>query len=184
MPRPYPSARMLRIAQVSGQVAIALLALIAIIIGLMAYIAFGSPEGLLAHPWLAQTGFNLAAVTPVKRVAVFAALLIASLPYLWATSELWRMFRAFAAGDVLTPRAVGHFRRFAVGLTLGVFSSPVGSALMSLALSLGAPEGQKALSIAFSSNSLFSGMLGAAMIVVGWVLNEAVAVMDENRAFV
>ncbi|MCB2108619.1 MAG: DUF2975 domain-containing protein [Rhodobacteraceae bacterium] len=184
MPRPYPSERMQRIARFSRRVAVALLAVMVLTWGLIAYISFGDPEGLLAHPWLAQTGFDLGAITPIKRVAVFAALIVAALPYQWGLFELWRMFRAFSAGDVLTPASVAHFRRFAVALTLGVFSSPVGSGLMSLALSIGMPPGQRAFAIAFSSESLLSGMLGAAMIVVGWVLGEAVAAADENRSFV
>lgn len=184
MSRPLSSERLQRITRVSRHVATAFAVIMCAMVALFAYLAFGDLRWLMGHPWVAKTGFDVARLTALNQICAFAAMTIASGPYFWAMYELRRMFRAFAAGEILTLASVVHFRRFALGLTLGVLSSPVGAALLSLSLSIGAPEGQRWLSISFGSESVLSGMLGVAMIVVGWVLGEAVAAADENRSFV
>lgn len=184
MPKPYPSERMKRVARLSGLMAAVIFVVIVLTVALIAFTAFGNPELLAKHPWLMNAGFEPGDFTLSAKAWSFAAMMVAAGPYLWGMYELWRMFRLFMNGAILTPSAVSRFRRFAVALTLGFFSQPVGSALLSAALSFNTQVPHKFLAVSISTESIMSAMLGVAMIVVGWVMSEAVAVMDENRAFV
>jgi hypothetical protein len=182
--KPYPSERLQRVTRLSGYMATAVTSVLVLCVGLMAYVAFGDPKLILSHLWLVNSGYVVSSIALQTQVAIFAAMAIGSLPYLWAMAELRRMFVLFAAGSILAPDAAARFRAFAIALTLGVFSQPVGSSLVSLALSFDPGAPTKFLALSFGSESIVTLMLGATMIVVSWVFGEAVALMDENRAFV
>jgi Protein of unknown function (DUF2975) len=184
MAKPYASERLRRVTRFSGYMARAVMAALGLCVGLMAYVAFGDPKLILSHLWLVNTGYAVSTLALQTQVAIFAAMVIGSLPYLWGMAELRRMFVLFSAGSILTPDAAGRFRAFAVALTLGVLSQPVGSTLVSLALSFDPSATTKFWALSFGSESIVTLMLGTTMIVISWVFGEAVAVMDENRAFV
>lgn len=103
------------------------------------------------------------------------------LAVLW---QLWRLFGEYRRGAVFSTRALACLRRFAALLVALALSSPVTQALISVAISLDNPPGQRQLVIQLSSND-YALVLGALVFVaIARVMTEAARVAEENEGFV
>jgi hypothetical protein len=116
------------------------------------------------------------------RVA-FASLLPCGLglALLW---QLWGLFGEYQRGAVFSVRALACLRRFSSLLVLLALSSPLTQVLMSVAISLDNPPGQRQIAISLSSND-YALLLGALVFVaIARVMTEAARVAQENEGFV
>ncbi|MBY6117904.1 DUF2975 domain-containing protein [Mameliella alba] len=100
---------------------------------------------------------------------------------------LWHMSRLFAcyAGDAaLTPTAAHALRQIGLGFLAQAAVGLLGHPVETLLLTLGAPAGQRMVSLAVSSADLGFVLAGGMMLIVGLVTSQAVALRSENEGFV
>ena len=112
---------------------------------------------------------------------------IGALPTLAALYVLWqmrRLFRCYRVGQTLSGDAARAILRIGVGILAVLILGVLAHSLQGLALTLGNPPGQRSLSVAVSSADLALALTGGLILVIGWVMREAVDVAEENRGFV
>ena len=103
---------------------------------------------------------------------------------LWGLLAVKRLFAGFARGEILTERAAGCLRRFAIAVVLQAPLAPIVSAALSLAVSAGNPPGERFVAIALSSTDYFALLVGAVLFAAATVMREAARLSAENAAFV
>jgi hypothetical protein len=144
---------------------------------LMAVGAGQAPGVDLRH--LLQGDFSFAARTRAALAGLLPSGL--GLAVLW---QLWSLFGEYRRGAVFSPRALACLRRFASLLVVLALSSPLTQALMSVAISLDNPPGQRQIVISLGSND-YALVLGALVFVaIARVMTEAARVAEENEGFV
>ncbi|MBL6432188.1 MAG: DUF2975 domain-containing protein [Alphaproteobacteria bacterium] len=95
-----------------------------------------------------------------------------------------RLFHGFATGDILTPESGRRLKRIGLIVTaLGPVAIVIRS-IASVVVSLPNPPGERVLAVGFGSNDVTAIIAGMLLIVLGWTLEEAARVADENRQFV
>jgi hypothetical protein len=128
---------------------------------------------------LLQGEFTFAARSRVALASLLPCGL--GLALLW---QLWGLFSEYQRGAVFSVRALTCLRRFASLLVLLALSSPLTQVLMSVAISLDNPPGQRQIVISLSSND-YGLVLGALVFVaIARVMTEAARVAEENEGFV
>jgi hypothetical protein len=118
---------------------------------------------------------------------VTGGLVLAQLSFalaLWALWNVLALFRGYRDGAVFTVDAGRRLRHLGVALCAFPFVQALVSSLGSVLLTLDNPPGQRHLAIAFEGSHLIVAVVGALLIVVGWVLAEAAGVADDNRQIV
>ena len=127
----------------------------------------------------------------LAQLTAFFALLIGSLPILWALIILRRRFLGYAQGDVFTSTAAARLKMVVLAILAMVVFRPLTGVLLSLALSTNLPDGERQLALSFSSNELWIGLAGLMILVTAWVMSEApglavdnVTLTGENQPFV
>ncbi len=115
-------------------------------------------------------------------VRVLEMVEIAIIAYvLWQMRELFGFYKA---GETLSARCAAQILRIGQGLvTLGVYGI-LSNTVIVLVLTLGNPPGSRTLSISFTDGDVGVMMAGGLMVVIGWVMREAVTAAEENRSFV
>lgn len=155
--------------------------IIATPLALVLYVASGA---LVHHPWLKLMNIPATALGPAARAAIFAASLLAILPWLYGLRELRRLFLGYARGEIFTQQAAVYFGNFAGALIAAGIAAPIAVTLLSLALSaLGAMVPAGGI-ISFSSHDVFQILLGGLLRVIASVLRGAARLADENASFV
>lgn len=123
-------------------------------------------------------------LTPTER-AVAIALTVAPLSVaLFAVWNLRRLFSLYATGRIFTRENVRCFRNMGWALIVIVPVEVVYRAALSVALSMDNPPGERFFAIELSSNNLGILLIGAVVLVVSWVMAEAVRVQEENAQIV
>ena len=129
--------------------------------------------------YLLQGDFTLA-----TRIRVAVASLLPcglGLAVLW---QLWNLFGEYRRGAVFSLRALACLRRFAALLLVLALASPVTQVLLSVAISLDNPPGQRQIVIMLGSSD-YALVLGALVFVaIARVMTEAARVAEENEGFV
>ncbi|MFT7759296.1 UNVERIFIED_CONTAM: hypothetical protein ODX46_25225, partial [Salmonella enterica subsp. enterica serovar Enteritidis] len=75
-------------------------------------------------------------------------------------------------------------RAFAMAVFVSTLLQPFAYAALSLILSWTNPAGQRALSIGISSDMWLGLLFAGTIIVIAWVMREAIAIADENAQYV
>ncbi|WP_096697742.1 DUF2975 domain-containing protein [Polaromonas sp. AER18D-145] len=95
-----------------------------------------------------------------------------------------RCFSGFSQSEYFSLRNVRYLRGFAAGVFASVVAGFFGSMLISVVLTLGAPAGQRALSIGLGSNELMTLLFAGMVWQISAVMAKAVALAEENAQFV
>lgn len=185
MPDP-DSTRLARIQRVSARIVTACGVLMVVLPVFLLTAALAWPEFLAMQNAARQIGIEADEISGLARLASFAAMVIGSAPLLWGLWVLRRLFQSYAAGDVFTPAAAQHLKYAAYALLALIVTRPIGGALFGLALSIDTVKqgGQGHLMIAFGSTEVWLGLAGAIVLVIAWIMGEAAAMAEENKAFV
>lgn len=153
------------------------------------------PAGLVALALLEPTGFDdwlrgsvdashTAVLTPATRIGTLA---IASIPAALAVAVLLllhKLFLGFSKGAVLVPASGRILRQIGLIVTVLAPLEIVLRAAASVVLSLPNPPGEREFAIGIGSSDLTTLIGGMLLIVLGWTLEEAASVADENSRFV
>ncbi|WP_048644789.1 DUF2975 domain-containing protein [Nitratireductor soli] len=111
-------------------------------------------------------------------IAVQVGLLLAALYC------VWRMFGAFAAEEPLSGESARWMRRAGVAFVAIASGSIVLHTVMVLALTMGNPPGQKALSIGIGSSELLSLLIACIMYMTSHLMAVAAEARADQRGFV
>ena len=152
-------------------------------LGLAVYV-LGFGDMLAKHPQAIQMGLTTGTLSSLAKAAALAALLIGSLPAIFMLYNLRKLFQSYARGTFFTVCAANRLKAAAVALLAMVVARPLTGALLSLALSIDLPAGQKQLVLNFGSTEIWIGLAGGMVLVTAWIMGEAAALAEENRSFV
>ena len=117
----------------------------------------------------------------------WGAVLIGLIPgtaMLWTFHVLRGLFRAYAAGEVLSAANAARIGLIGRGILLVAASSLLIRPIQSVLLTLSNPEGQRQVTITVSSNDLALLLAGGVFIAIGFAMREAARADAENKAFV
>lgn len=142
----------------------------------------------LADPYsLAQHFPGLPEGTAPTRLTATLALLIGAsmlIPALFALSQMRRLFARYLAGEVLSPACAQHIRRIGLCFVALAGMGVMMPTLQILVLTATNPAGQRALSIAISSDSIGFLLAGGLLTVIGHSMVEAARAAEENAGFI
>ncbi len=148
---------------------------------LLAFLWGGEPEQWLNGAFVSGPTQTLGAVALAVIYGVVALQLAVALGGL---ATLRALFQSFAHGEifgVVSSRLILRLGQWLIALTILRICS---YSVISLAATWSNPEGQRSLSIAFSSADMLSLLAASLLFVIGWVMCEARMVVEENREFV
>ena len=118
------------------------------------------------------------------RLGAMAINLVALAPLAWGLLQLRTCFSQFALGRPFAAKGIAGLRDFAAGMALSVLFKPIGFTLMTLLLSMNAAPGQRQLAIRLDSDTLIMALFAATVASLGWAMQKAAAIAEENSQFV
>ncbi|MCY6379599.1 DUF2975 domain-containing protein [Hoeflea prorocentri] len=123
-------------------------------------------------------------ITLFKRISL---ILLLALPLGVSLYGLWNirmLFDCYARGEVFSPAPAAHIRNVGLAMLVNVVLTALVHSLGSLVLTLDNPPGTRQLSVTASSDTYLLLLLGGLLLVIGWVMQEAARISDENSRFV
>ncbi|MEM6679671.1 MAG: hypothetical protein AAF675_17540 [Pseudomonadota bacterium] len=102
----------------------------------------------------------------------------------WGLLRLSGLFGLLAAGMTLTREGAARLQDFAFALLLGLGLNLFAQAGASMAMTWERGEGERALSIAFSSDGLLAALIGLLLLAVSWLLTEAAELSEDSASIV
>ena len=158
-------------------------ALIGVPVAVFLGLAFDPPQRLdMVREF---SGIQVAEVLPSS--VPWAVMLVGLLPFgpgLFVLVHMRRLFRRYRAGETLSYGCAQAIRRIGAGVLAMFGLGLLTYTLQILVLTSANPVGQRALSVNFGSNDLALLLTGGLVLLIGWVMGEAVAAAEENRGFV
>lgn len=124
------------------------------------------------------------ALTPWSRAVLTALILVHAV---FGAAILWgvrRLFRAFADGRIFATASAASLRT--IGLLMIAYA-PAGvviEAIASVVATIGNPAGQRQLTIGLEGADLQLVLMGGLLLVIGWVMGEAVGMSEELEQIV
>ncbi len=119
-----------------------------------------------------------------QRMAMAGLAMLGMAPAFYIMWQFRALFRLFAAGHIFTATATAHLFKAAKGMVLGGLIAIANTTLGALVLTANAPAGQHVFTVAVSSGQLAGILAGVIFVVMGWVMQEAARLSDENAGFV
>lgn len=118
---------------------------------------------------------------------LLAGFLVSCIPIALMMYGVWRLrllFGQYRVGSFFTLENASHLHAFAKMLLITVILSPVIDVLLSVAMTINYPQGERSISIDFSSNDLSTLFVAGVMFAVGWTMRESYRLATENAEFV
>ncbi|MBO9419774.1 DUF2975 domain-containing protein [Labrenzia sp. R4_2] len=134
--------------------------------------------------WVGEGERALAAI-PIEQRFILAVLLVVN--FVLALGIIWALrsvCRHFESGDYFSPQALENV--FSLGawmISFAVFdiaSDPVGI----MVATLDYPEVERVIDVSLDGGEIFTMILGALMLLFGWIFREAALLAEENRQIV
>lgn len=126
----------------------------------------------------------LAEFGALQRLGAAAITVATVLPLSWGLVRLRVCFTEFAQGRPFAAKGIAGLRDFATGMALAAVTKLVGFTLLTLVLTWNAPPGMRQLAIQFNSDMLIMALFAATVASLGWAMEKAAAVAEENSQFV
>ncbi|MDI1239277.1 MAG: DUF2975 domain-containing protein [Polaromonas sp.] len=145
-----------------------------------------STEGLLLRSGVSLTALQ-AAMLDVELWQRMLVVVLGMVPVCCASYGLvcaMRCFSGFSQSEYFSLRNVRYLRGFAAGVFASVVAGFFGAMAISVVLTLGAPAGQRALSLGLGSNELLTLLFAGMVWQIAAVMAKAVALAEENAQFV
>jgi hypothetical protein len=176
-----PFDRLARLSNVMAWVTTVGIVLIVVLTTAAFFIPEWTRNLLLAK--LGQPGASLP-ITPLTRALAAAVVAVPVGVMLYGLFAVRALFREFAEGRVFTVQAARHLQTFGASVLAQALLGPLTATALSLAMSLGNPPGQRAITVALSINDYFALVVGGALFAVATMMREAARLADENASFV
>ncbi len=127
---------------------------------------------------------ELQTLTGVQRYLTILAMMVPSLVMAYSLWRLRKMFLNFAADVIFDPVPINHLKAFSLALMAQALLQPVSGMFVSVLGTLHRPDGERLIAIGFGDTEASTLFLGSLLLVIAWVLGEAIRLQDENRSFV
>jgi hypothetical protein len=127
---------------------------------------------------------ELQTLTGVQRYLTILAMMVPSLVMAYSLWRLRKMFLNFAADVIFAPIPINHLKAFSLALMAQTLLQPVSGMFVSVLGTLHRPDGERLIAIGFGDTEASTLFLGSLLLVIAWVLGEAIRLQDENRSFV
>ena len=98
----------------------------------------------------------------------------------YALLTLKALFKLYENAVVFSTANVKCFRRLGYALIIWVLAKMVSTSLLSIVLSFNNPPGERQLVVQFGSTDIATLVIGAIVLVISWVMNEACKLNDEQ----
>jgi hypothetical protein len=139
------------------------------------------PAFLLAqYPVLPAT----APVTPFQATLVAAVAVLATYPLVATFLRMRRLFGRYRQGEILSDACAADILRIGQALFAVAAMTVIVPMLQILILSWGLGQGQRLLVLGVEGGTLGFLLSGGLLIVIGWVMREAVEAAEDARGFV
>lgn len=136
------------------------------------------PPEMIPHELPVRVAQNL---TMTTRLMALAVSFITTGVVMACVYQLIRLFRFYEQAEIFTEQTVGCLRtlgRLLIGLFLaGIVQEP----LMSVALTLQNPPGQRMLTFGLNSDNLTVLLFGGVVVLIAWVMDEGRKLQEEQR---
>ncbi len=99
----------------------------------------------------------------------------------------WRLralFGLYEQGQIFTAGSIRSLRGFAIAIILFAIAKPLANALLSMALTLSNPPGQKMLAISVGSSDLTTAFIGCVFLIIAWTMDEGRELAEEQAQIV
>lgn len=126
----------------------------------------------------------LGELDPLRRMLAVIISVATVAPLAWGLFRLRVCFIAFARGRPFAAHGIAGLRDFAMGVAVAAVAKPVGFTLLTLLLSWTAPAGMRQLAIQIDSDTLIMALFAATIASLGWAMEKAAAIAEENSQFV
>jgi hypothetical protein len=134
------------------------------------------PEVMKAQPGIP----GQAELTVLNKVLCFMATMVPAGVAMHGFAVLRGLFGLYATGEIFSERNVACYRKLGSTLLYWAGAVFVHTSLISLAVSVGMPKGQRHLTIAGGPIELAALFAGAVALVVSWVMDEARRIEEEQ----
>lgn len=98
--------------------------------------------------------------------------------------QLWSLFGQYRRGRVFSAASLTHLRRFGWLMVLYALARPLTGGLLSVAVSLDNPPGQRHLVLGYGSDDYALLLLALVFVAIAKVMAEAARAAEENEQFV
>jgi Protein of unknown function (DUF2975) len=123
-------------------------------------------------------------LTMIERIGAIILTVPPLLIVLFALRKLQRLFRLYSEGTFFERENVACFSKMGWALLISAPINVIYKAALSVWLSWDQPTGERSLSISISSNDIAMLTFGAAIVVISWVMAEAVELSKENAQII
>ncbi|MCG8543216.1 MAG: DUF2975 domain-containing protein [Alphaproteobacteria bacterium] len=125
--------------------------------------------------------------SPVPATTLVLGFLIAMIPGGLTIYAVWRLrtlFGLYARGLIFTAENIRCLRGFALAVLGFALAKPISGSLMSVALTMGNPPGQRMLSVSFGSSEATTLFIGCVFLVISWIMDEGRELAEEQAQIV
>jgi hypothetical protein len=98
----------------------------------------------------------------------------------YALLTLKELFKLYENAVVFSAANVKCFRRLGYTMIIWVLAKIISTSLLSIVLSFNNPPGERQLVVQFSSTDIATLVIGAIVLVISWVMNEACKLNEEQ----
>jgi len=116
----------------------------------------------------------------LNRALCFLVGMIPAAVAMYGFRTLRELFALYAAGEIFSRRNVACYRTLGRALLYWAGAVFVNTTLLSLAKSVGMPQGQRYLVVGVGSDELAALFAGAAALVISWVMDEGRHIEEEQ----
>ena len=149
----------------------------------------GTEEILLSripHYWFVPIGilFQPGTLTETIRLLGASISIVANVPLLLALWQLRCLLAPYRNLDLFQLDAASRMKKFAAFIIGFALLQPLAGGVLSVVTSMNNAPGHRVLSISLADTDLATIFMGATMIVIAYVLEEAQKLSEENKSFV
>ena len=115
--------------------------------------------------------------------ALWLGILVSFIPagvVIFGITTLMELFKLYENAIFFSTKNVKCFRRLGYSLISWTFANMMFTTLISLVISFNNPAGQRMISFGFDIADIANLIIGAVVVVVSWVMNEASRLEDEQ----
>ena len=120
-------------------------------------------------------------------MARFMGFIVSLLPnavIIYGIVKLRRLFSLYEKGMIFSKDNVGCFRGMGWALIVLVVAGTVSSTLLSVVLTFANPPGQRMFTVGIGSGDFTTLVLGLAVLLVSWAMDEGRRIAEEQEQFI
>ncbi len=120
--------------------------------------------------------------SPLAKTIGIAAYLLELFPIMISLVALVKLFQNYEKGEIFSPINAKYFRYIGIMFVFyGLVSKILHDSLMTVAITINNPPGERMISFGFGSANLEAIFTGSVIILISWVMLQASVLQEEHR---